>query len=328
MDNINIAFCFDERLWMQAGVAIASLLINSKGKCRCDIYCVVPKNVTSQNRKDLRELTEIFDADAKIFFLEANNDFDNAKYGGFYISSFYRLMLPVLLPSLDKILYLDSDTLVCGDLLELYGLNLEGNFLAGVRDVLNYKESRDGISSQLGYINAGILLFNLKLIREEKLYDEWVITAKIKTLKYFDQDILNLTCQNRIIHLPLKYNYFPRDKKQGYRKSILYGVHSLPEFEEAYKNPVIYHFIHIKPWNRPAYLSNIWWRYAKQTPFYTALAMRYIAGNLVDAAMERDIKKFYLFGFLPVLTMERDNDKLRYKLFGLIPLLKIRCIKE
>jgi lipopolysaccharide biosynthesis glycosyltransferase len=324
--TINLALCFDERLWMQAGVAIASALINSSNSY--SIHCVISKYVSSENRAELQHIANKFGINSTILFMEANNDFNDAKCEGFYISSYFRLMLPMLLPNLDKVLYLDSDTVVCRDLYELYNFDLGDNLLAGVKDVLNYKETREGISSPYEYVNAGVLLFNLKQIRKEKLYNMWVETAKTNSLKYFDQDILNLTCKNRIAHLPLKFNYFPRDKREGYKKSVKYGIHTKKEVEEARKTPAVYHFIHIKPWNKPAYLSNVWWKYAKLTPFYNRLAENYMAGNYIAAAIKKDMKRVYFLGFLPVLSVETEQDKILIKLFGVIPLVKIKVVKE
>ena len=51
LPKINVAFCFDENMWMLAGVAIASLLYHAMEKCCYDIYCVVPENLDNKTKK-------------------------------------------------------------------------------------------------------------------------------------------------------------------------------------------------------------------------------------------------------------------------------------
>jgi lipopolysaccharide biosynthesis glycosyltransferase len=313
---------------MQAGVAIASLLSNSGGKCSYDIYCVLSKYVTFQEREELKFIVEKFDPASTIAFLNAGDDISGANTKGAPIGTYYRLLLPTLLPDLDKIIYLDVDIVVCTDLIELNGIDMGGNLLAGVKDILNYKTKRTGMSKPEEYINAGILLINLKEIRTQDLYSTWIKLSKTETFKYYDQDILNITCQNRIVQLPLKFNFYPGNKNVGYKKAIKSRLHTKREFEEAMKFPVILHYIYIKPWDKRTYLSHVWWEYAKKTPFYLALAANYYAHNYISPSFKVEEKRIYLFGFIHILSIVADTDKVRYKLFGCIPILKIKIINN
>lgn len=110
----------------------------------------------------------------------------------------YRLMIPKLLPGVDKAIYLDADTLVTCDLWELF--NREVKMIAGIEDTGAVTHRRDlGLEK---YINAGVLLMNLKAIRE--VGDKWLAMCNTKEYRFNDQDIINMTCD--IEYLPAYYN--------------------------------------------------------------------------------------------------------------------------
>ena len=255
---INLTFGFDRGYASQAGVAIASILANSKDRCAYNIYCVVDDSVTPDLKATLSEMVKTLDQDSALTFLEANRDFDQALRGSWALGIYYRLMLPVLLPDLDDIIYADGDVIFCRDLLELADLDLGENILAGV-------EVRAG-----GYICSGFLVLNLARIRQEKIYEVWVEQARREEYEYPDEGLLNATCQGRILYLPAKYNVCPH----------LYYLHRrglVPpqDMHDLKYNAVMLHYIRRpKPWTyqkRKSAWNRLWWEYAKLTPFYESL---------------------------------------------------------
>jgi len=123
---INLAFGFDRGYVRPTAVTIASLLANSKDRCVYNIYCIVDHSVTPDIKATLSEMVKALDRESTLIFLEANRDFDQALRGSWALGIYYRLMLPVLLPELDDIIYADGDVIFCRDLLELVSRAFNG----------------------------------------------------------------------------------------------------------------------------------------------------------------------------------------------------------
>ncbi|MCL1925838.1 MAG: glycosyltransferase family 8 protein [Syntrophorhabdaceae bacterium] len=253
LQPINLAFGFNLGFARQTGVAIASLLANSKNRCAYNIYCVVDNSVTPELRDSLAGLVKTLDHDSSITFLEANRDFDQSLRGSWSLGVYYRLMLPALLPELDNIIYADGDVIFCRDLLELADLDMGEHLVAGVQE-------KPG-----GYINSGFLVLNLAQIRQEKTYEVWLETSRRKQYAYPDQDLLNVTCQDRILYLPIKYNFL-RTYYMIYRRGL---IHPYDHHDLKYNTVMLHYFGGLKPWHSTRYyLHDLWWKYARLTPFY------------------------------------------------------------
>ncbi len=138
----------------------------------------------------------------------------------------YRLLLPGLLPqNVDKILYLDADTLVEGDIRPLYKINLKNNFLAAVGDAgARERKTQLGFTEQEKYFNAGVLLMNLREIRKAQLQRVWLEHVNGTQYTWPDQDILNITCKGRVSFVNIIYNTFGSDNPVKHPKIIHYTV--------------------------------------------------------------------------------------------------------
>ena len=144
--------------------------------------------------------------DLRRSFLECTFHFIEVKeeeFKGFPISSrypleiYYRLFASDLLPkTLDRILYLDVDIVVIHSLRELYNMDFERNLYIASSHVnermthLNAK--RLGIKEDVPYINTGVLLMNLELLRKQLNKQDILnyVNAYKKNLVLFDQDVL------------------------------------------------------------------------------------------------------------------------------------------
>ncbi|MDR2107561.1 MAG: glycosyltransferase family 8 protein [Holosporaceae bacterium] len=242
-ETVNIAFCFDENVLLRSGVAITSLLYNSK-ECRYNICCVVNKGFSEFGRQMLRSMVEKRDPTSTIIFIEANSDFDRS-FVWKSTAVYYRLMLPCLLPDLDEIIYADTDVVFCDNLAGINRINLGSDLIGGVKDIINvssvWRRQKGDFFRKLTpgkYLNSGFLLMNLKELRDRNLYAEWVKLSEDYCGEYPDQDILNYTCEGRKTLLPLKYNFIP----QMYMKALREEVYSSEEYAEAFSAPVMIHY--------------------------------------------------------------------------------------
>lgn len=156
----------------------------------------------------------------------------------------YRIFLPKLLPDVERVLYLDVDTLVLDTLTPLWELALDGYLIAAVQNVFmkyhRWQAADLGLSVQ-DYFNSGVLLFHLEEMRKAKftrglsrLVRKWG-----PALKWPDQDALNLAAQSRWLRLHPRWNVM---NSYISHPEIAAEVFSAGDLAGALSNPAIRHF--------------------------------------------------------------------------------------
>ena len=127
------------------------------------------------------------------------------------ISSYYRIFLADILPDVSRIIYLDADTLLTGDLTELWRTDLEGNFLAACLDEKAYMKKAVSVLNprRREYFNSGVLIFDLYLFRKYKIINSFLDFLVDTTDLYAlgDQDALNLYFLDAVKLLDSSWNY-------------------------------------------------------------------------------------------------------------------------
>lgn len=258
--SIPIVISFNDNFIIPAGVCITSMLENAHPETKYDIYVLHDDSRLSlKNRNIFSQLTSQYN-NVSIKFIDVNNSFKGAyEVRNVSIESYYRLLIPKLFSELDKLIYLDVDTIINNDLTDLYSINIDNYPIAGVPEFYSSVEFTQGYyikSLRLSphhYINAGILLFNIKRIRQQKNFNDLTITklTKLKLL-YQDQDIINILFKDNIIYLEHTYNYTYSKLKAGL---------IIPK-------PTIIHYTLDKPWKCVRPFGDIWWHYYKISIFY------------------------------------------------------------
>lgn len=272
--KIPVVFACDNNYKIPLGVAMSSLLSNALKDTFYELYLLYTGGLSNDLKGMLLKLQKMYSNFTLEMVKVENELLKDATSHLPYISNatFYRLFISELLPKYDKIIYLDCDILVLGDLKELFEYNIQNYFLAGVIDWecqeelrLNKKRQKEiGIDLDI-YVNAGILLMNLKLIREKQMVEIFKQQMKIK-YSLADQDILNICFHNKILRLPFKYNL----KARYYRTPKLLEKSSLflkDRVEESCNNPLIVHFVgnKVKPWyNFRCKCGELWRKEAKK----------------------------------------------------------------
>lgn len=298
-NHIPIVFCFDNNFAKPAFVTIASLLHYANKQAKHKIYCVVSSDLTKENKNEIQQLES---KNAEIVFIEAHNDFVNAhQHRSITEASYYRLMLHKLIPEESKIIYSDVDVLFNGDLAPVYKIDLGNNILAGVKNLYIHQVFEKNIKNisywkevfsdtKNTYINAGFLVMNLDSIRKTEIWKEW-LNLSTKTWEYHDQDILNMTCKDRILFIPPKYNATYAVRAKGANNWKLFSQAELSE------TPVVYHFTASKPWNAK-YMkqANVWWYFVKkQTNMYPYFIGNYNKIDTLRNKIDRVYRRFFHF---------------------------------
>lgn len=133
-------------------------------------------------------------------------------------------------------------------------------------DGIKYISSVEGLR-QGQYLQSGFIMMNCKKMLQDKIVDKFRNLAKEK-LKYQDQDILNLTCGEKVLFLSIKYNmtdysYYFLNKERNKISSILAGEN----VREAINHGNI-HFNGHKPWKKYSVNFDIWWEYYRKSPIF------------------------------------------------------------
>lgn len=147
-----------------------------------------------------------------------------------------------------KILYIDVDALVVSNIYDLWNINIDNYYLAGVADS---GMMRDGvvylkfINSNIPYINSGVLLMNLDLIRKDKIDDKWLHMINTERLMYPDQDALNSSCKDHIYLFPVEFN----------------SSNSTELLEDKSKIKIMHYTMAKTDWVRNHKYSELWYEY-------------------------------------------------------------------
>ena len=152
-----------------------------------------------------------------------------------------------------KILYVDADAIVVDNLEDLWNLDLKNNLLAGIKEIGEWSKHLGIKGMDDKYINSGVLLMNLDLIKKEKIDDKMIDLLNTNFYHYPDQDVINIVCKDRIKYISNVYNS--------------------TETTGIVKKAKIIHYIREKKgWIKESPRSEIWYNYHKEM----------IGGNKMD----------------------------------------------
>ncbi|KDQ65096.1 glycosyltransferase family 8 protein [Jaapia argillacea MUCL 33604] len=247
--GMNIALTIGSSYAIPAAVAMRSVVDTTKGRIT---FYVVDCGLTDADKDRIRRsIPERVDVD--LLFLELPEESLAAELGVVWAKIDIIKIVPV-----EKVLYLDADTLVRSDLRELWNVELGERALAAAVDV-GYPMGHDGMA-RAPYFNAGVLLLDLAKARE-RLSDLVAMARAMKDARFRDQDVLNIHFAERWSPLSLKWN------AQGLGTYANQSSADRSEMGlEEMKEPSIVHFtgamhpelaVVLNPWVQP-YTSKPW----------------------------------------------------------------------
>jgi lipopolysaccharide biosynthesis glycosyltransferase len=183
-------------------------------------------------------------------------------------STYYRLILSEILPDyVDTVLYLDSDTIIDGDITPIFNLNFDKKTHIYASEHLFKPEQKIhlrnfGLSEYDYYFNAGVLFIDLKKWRNENISEKLMDFAnkRYNDILWWDQDVLNVFFYKKWKRLHPKYNVIWEVLEANSDDSMI---------NEAKKNPIIVHYTRsVKPWHNNSYhpLKHLYWEYRKKLP--------------------------------------------------------------
>lgn len=251
--SLHIACAADEKYSPYCAAMLHSLLTHNREQ-RVVIHFLHAPDLPLAVKQRLVALTEPFSATVQFHQIADDQISGLPEMQRIPRLMWFRVLLPQLLPHLDRVLYLDADTLVVDSLLPLWQTDLAGHYLGAVTNVIPAQQAdrpRElGLSGPEQYFNSGVLLFNLQLMREERCSERIFEYARINAdrLLWPDQDGLNVILAPRRVPLHPRWNcqntlyYWPRARE-------VFGAATVSEATTA---PAILHFEgpdQAKPWH-------------------------------------------------------------------------------
>lgn len=264
----------DDNYAIHLGVSIVSILENNLNEIHIHI---LNNNMGKTNLKKLKSLENQYNnLQISIYnihdYLNENNlqecikdELENTEaYTLLGISTFARLFLADIMPkNIEKVLYLDADTLVLNSLDELFEIDLKENFVGGVVDGVAANITKSffkGETKTKPFINAGVLMINLKEWRKKNPADISIELIRNYPEKNFlnDQNIINIISGDDVLLLDPKYNVMSESFYVPYEKTLklnsyfgpINEFYSHEQMNKSLENPVIVHFI-TQLWDRP-----------------------------------------------------------------------------
>lgn len=233
-NNFYVCFCTDNRPIKDIGVCLESLFANNPYKF--EVFILHSKEIDTEN---LYKVAGKWDQ--KLSFIKV----DSSKVKGLPLNDFwveetyYRMLIPSYLPKyIDKVLYLDTDTLVVKDISELFKLDISKYSLAA-RPAHEHPSQIGRHEDFLGikrgtYFGAGIVMLNLKKIRKEKSFGKAISFGKKnpQRIKAVDQDLLNIFFSNDYFRLDGVYHCALLD---GYKSTCPPDKTRIVHFTGKYK---------------------------------------------------------------------------------------------
>ena len=260
-DYINVVFSSDDNYAPYLGAAIYSLLCYNSDFEHVAVF-VIDNKIRKENKKKISAIVNNA-SNSEIIWIPFEKYREKLKLDLIWnisISSYARLFISEMVPkSVERIVYMDCDMIVCQSLRELWNTDLNGKIIGAVQDTVgtNAKEQVD-LSASEKYFNAGMLLVDLDAWRERNIGAECLTFLERHNgqVYHHDQGVLNGVLCNEKYILPMRYNtitihYFfnMRQIRKFYSETA--DFYSVEEIEKAKKNPVIIHFT-------PSFTSRPW----------------------------------------------------------------------
>ncbi len=276
--TVPILLSADTNYFIPLVVTIESLLAHSSRAADYYFEVLAPQRYSDEELLILQHIEDRYQ-NCTIHIFEMKKYYEEIPSSIAHISSagFYRLRAASILKAFDRCVYLDTDIVVTGDILELFMTDLQENeYIAAVKAPhfhllddryeahrIERHRAELGIPSMSGYVNSGVLVMNLSAIRKNGIEGQWIKLVS-RNFSVTDQDVINVACFGHIRLLPPKYNLI---FTAGLTKEKLAFVFGEETAADAMRRPVVIHYAsRLKPWNSVGlYRSHDWWKTVYQT---------------------------------------------------------------
>ena len=261
MQTYHIALCSNTAYVPYALVAMHSIMAHHPQDENESFHFHIITEQKIEGRKDIREFLSTYSNARLSTHLIDPTQYAQYNHPVFTLWANIRVNLPQMLKDVDRVLYLDTDILVMGDIRPLLTLDLQGKYMAMVEEIFlrNRKDFKIPNYLELPNYNTGIMLMDLEKLREinftQQFWDK--LSPLYHKLHSPDQDLINITWKEHIYSLPQIYNV--------HRLFLTRPETYIPQYKEELKeclwSPVIIHYALSAPWylDRPKHPYHQQW---------------------------------------------------------------------
>ena len=277
---IPIFYACDDNFVKYTIVSLHSMIQNASPDFDYRVY-VLHTNITSGTRQKVLELEN---RNFTVSFVNVTEYLDSISHQlplrDYYSkTTYFRMFIADMFPQYQKAIYIDSDTVVQGDISKLWQTDLGDCYVGAcheqamvqVDEYGTYAEKVVGVDRNL-FFNAGLLLINCRQFRQQKVLSRFVELLGVYNFAVTqDEDYLNVICKDWVFWLDQRWN------------TEVFGTIPYP-VEQAH---VLHYIMTNKPWHyADCRHGDIFWKYAAETAVYEEI--KAALENYTDAQRERD----------------------------------------
>ncbi len=274
---MNIAYSCNDRYVEYTGISIISLLENNLFADEINIY-LISVGVSENNVRMLKDICSKFKRNFYVIEFSKICNRLNINETGRHIKTVYAKLFFGKIDGVDKMIYLDSDTIILGSLKPFWDINLETNIYGLVKTISKSACKSLGLSIEEPFYNDGVAIVNCKYLRETNYEDLFIefINKFNGVPPYLSEGVINAVCKGKIFSIPPRFNY--------YSAFFLFSNHSLSKlsYEKEFfkdeiidverKNYVVIHYLsewYGRPWelNCTHPLKDIYLEYKSKSPW-------------------------------------------------------------
>lgn len=255
---VHVGFGVDANFVRPMGITITSLAINNQHISF--VFHVFLSSIDEIDKSRLMELEKQFNNIKIINYHVSENLIKMLPVKTNYtLATYFRLMMPLVLSKLERLLYLDADIICLGQLDDLFTTDLGETLAAVVPDIPNtsMKRVREFKLKYGVYFNAGVMLINISAWNKANISANAVdlLLKNPERYKLLDQDVLNILLDGKITRLPAQYNYIVLRKSEQDVPTDTTLMHcaAVPKpWKVACRNITQFYFLHYKnlsPWS-------------------------------------------------------------------------------
>ncbi len=300
---VPVVFAADDNYVPQLTTTIYSAMVNASSDRFYDVV-VLQRNIAWDKQERLRTFFSQRFPNMQLRFTNVDRQVAGVKLTTnnehISVETYYRFLIQQVLPFYNKVLYLDSDIVINGDIAELFDTELGDNLLAAVHDIdflgnlnvkhglrMKYAKSVLKMHDPYSYFQAGVLVLNTRAMREQYTIEEWLTYASNPEYIYNDQDVLNAHCEGKVVFLDWDWNVM---HDCGGRVANVFSYapnYAYDAYMDSRNHPKIIHYAgYEKPWVNPdCDFASIYWRYARETPFYERLLKKVVKANATEPSV-------------------------------------------
>lgn len=250
---MKIAYSCNDAYVSHTGISMISVCENNKNASEL-IFYLISKDISCHNLAILQTICDRYNRILHIVnFCDIAFDLTISQIGR-HIETIYAKVFFSRIEGLDKVIYLDSDTIVVDSLQSLWDISLEGMYM-GVVETFSKSKKLLGLDKSTPFFNDGVVLVNVDYCRENHLIEKTceVIAEFDGNPPVLSEGALNKVCQGKVKYISLRYNLMA---------GILYLAHqnvdylsskmrySKDDIIDSCNNPVVIHYLSAT-YNRP-----------------------------------------------------------------------------